>query len=101
VLDIASEAGHHREERRLVQLPDAAHRAGRENAKMFLKDNPALMADVEVKVKGVLGIAGGPEDAPRRRSRRGIASGRGGSRAAAPVLRYRWWFANGRTNAEA
>jgi len=39
---------------------------GRENAKMFLKDNPAMMADVEEKVKGVLGIvatagAGVPE----------------------------------------
>jgi recombination protein RecA len=31
---------------------------GRENAKMFLKDNPALMAEVEEKVKGVLGIKG-------------------------------------------
>jgi recombination protein RecA len=29
---------------------------GRENAKMFLKDNRALMADVEEKVKVVLGI---------------------------------------------
>ena len=29
---------------------------GRENAKMYLKDNPALMAEVEEKVKVVLGI---------------------------------------------
>ncbi len=29
---------------------------GRENAKLFLKDNPAVMAEVEEKVKGVLGI---------------------------------------------
>ncbi len=29
---------------------------GRENAKMFLKDNPALMAEVEEKVKAVLGV---------------------------------------------
>jgi len=29
---------------------------GRENAKMFLKDNPAIMAEIEEKVKGVLGI---------------------------------------------
>jgi recombination protein RecA len=40
---------------------------GRENAKMFLKDNPAIMAEVEEKVKGVLGIkmqaAGEPEAA--------------------------------------
>jgi recombination protein RecA len=31
---------------------------GRENAKMFLKDNPALMMEVEEKVKAVLGVAG-------------------------------------------
>jgi recombination protein RecA len=29
---------------------------GRENAKMFLKDNPAMMAEVEEQVKSVLGI---------------------------------------------
>ncbi len=36
---------------------------GRENAKMFLKDNPAMMAEVEEKVKVVLGIKPG-EAAP-------------------------------------
>ena len=37
---------------------------GRENAKMFLKDNPAMMAEIEEKVKVVLGIgpsAGGAD----------------------------------------
>jgi recombination protein RecA len=29
---------------------------GRENAKMFLKDNPAMMAEIEEKVKAVLGV---------------------------------------------
>jgi recombination protein RecA len=29
---------------------------GRENAKMYLKDNPAMMAEIEEKVKAVLGI---------------------------------------------
>jgi len=29
---------------------------GRENAKLFLKDNPAVMAEIEEKVKTVLGI---------------------------------------------
>jgi recombination protein RecA len=29
---------------------------GRENAKLFLRDNPAVMAEIEVKVKDVLGI---------------------------------------------
>jgi recombination protein RecA len=40
---------------------------GRENAKMYLKDNPAMMAEIEEKVKVVLGItadqAGVPPDA--------------------------------------
>jgi len=40
---------------------------GRENAKMYLKDNPAMMAEIEEKVKVVLGInadqAGTPPDA--------------------------------------
>jgi recombination protein RecA len=30
---------------------------GRENAKLFLKDNPAMMAEIEERVKGVLGIS--------------------------------------------
>ena len=35
---------------------------GRENAKMFLKDNPVLMAEIEEKVKVLLGVkeAGAP-----------------------------------------
>jgi recombination protein RecA len=33
---------------------------GRENAKLYLKDNPAMMADIEEKVKGVLGITRAP-----------------------------------------
>ncbi len=31
---------------------------GRENAKLYLKDNPALMSEVEEKVKTILGISG-------------------------------------------
>jgi recombination protein RecA len=42
---------------------------GRENAKLFLKDNPSLMAEVERKVKEALGIikaeeSGEPDEAP-------------------------------------
>jgi recombination protein RecA len=38
---------------------------GRENAKMFLKDNPQLMAEIEEKVKVVLGVkAAQPEEPP-------------------------------------
>jgi recombination protein RecA len=31
---------------------------GRENAKMYLKDNPGILAEIEEKVKVVLGISG-------------------------------------------
>ncbi len=37
---------------------------GRENAKMFLKDNPIIMAEVEEKVKVVLGLSGAEVPAP-------------------------------------
>jgi recombination protein RecA len=38
---------------------------GRENAKMYLKDNPVMMAEIEEKVKVVLGITGeAPAAAP-------------------------------------
>ena len=33
---------------------------GRENSKMFLKDNPALMSEVEEQVKNVLGMTAKP-----------------------------------------
>jgi recombination protein RecA len=36
---------------------------GRENAKLYLKDNPAMMAEIEEKVKVVLGITASPEAA--------------------------------------
>ncbi|HET8772125.1 MAG TPA: recombinase RecA [Gemmatimonadaceae bacterium] len=35
---------------------------GRENAKMFLKDNPQVMAEIEEKVKAVLGITKAPAE---------------------------------------
>jgi recombination protein RecA len=37
---------------------------GRENAKLYLKDNPTLMAEIEEKVKGVLGMTTGPGEPP-------------------------------------
>ncbi|MDE3152737.1 MAG: DNA recombination/repair protein RecA, partial [Gemmatimonadota bacterium] len=45
---------------------------GRENAKLYLKDNPAMMAEIEEKVKGVLGVSpvggAGEDDAPAEAS---------------------------------
>jgi recombination protein RecA len=37
---------------------------GRENAKMYLKDNPAIMAEIEEQVKGVLGIGADQPGSP-------------------------------------
>jgi len=39
--------GNHRQVRCVVQLRRAAIGQGRENAKMYLKDNPSLLAEVE------------------------------------------------------
>jgi recombination protein RecA len=42
---------------------------GRENAKRYLKDNPKVLADLEVKVRGALGlkpVGGGPQPAPEK-----------------------------------
>jgi recombination protein RecA len=42
---------------------------GRENAKRYLKDNPKLLADLEVKVRGALGlkpVGGAPQPAPEK-----------------------------------
>jgi recombination protein RecA len=62
VLDIASEAGIIEKSGAWYSYQGQRIGQGRENAKMFLKDNPTLMADVEEKVKGVLGISAVPED---------------------------------------
>jgi recombination protein RecA len=66
VLDIAAEANIIDKSGAWYSYQGQRIGQGRENAKMFLKDNPALMADVEEKVKVVLGIvaaagAGAPE----------------------------------------
>ena len=64
VLDIASEAGIVEKSGAWYSYQGQRIGQGRENAKMFLKDNPALMAEVEEKVKGILGITGEVEEAP-------------------------------------
>src|SRR5215213_3510920 len=66
VLDIASEAGIIDKAGAWYSYGTQRIGQGRENAKMYLKDNPVLMAEVEEKVKGVLGIKmteGGTPDA--------------------------------------
>jgi recombination protein RecA len=59
VLDIAAEAGIVEKSGAWYSYNGQRIGQGRENAKMFLKDNPTLMGEVEEKVKGVLGIGVG------------------------------------------
>ncbi|MBA3405979.1 MAG: recombinase RecA [Gemmatimonadaceae bacterium] len=56
VLDIAAESGIIDKSGAWYSYGPQRIGQGRENAKMFLKDNPALLAEVEEKVKVVLGI---------------------------------------------
>jgi recombination protein RecA len=58
VLDIASESGIIEKSGAWYSYQGQRIGQGRENAKMFLKDNPTLMGEVEEKVKVVLGISG-------------------------------------------
>src|SRR3954468_11156053 len=57
VLDIASESGIIEKSGAWYSYKGQKIGQGRENAKMFLKDNPAMMSEVEDLVKGVLGIS--------------------------------------------
>ena len=59
VLDIASESGIIDKSGAWYSYGAQRIGQGRENAKMYLKDNPTLMAEVEEKVKGILGIGAG------------------------------------------
>jgi recombination protein RecA len=56
VLDIAAESGIIDKSGAWYSYGSQRIGQGRENAKMYLKDNPALLAEVEEKVKTVLGI---------------------------------------------
>src|SRR4249919_1401122 len=60
VVDIAAEAGIIQKSGAWYSYGDQRIGQGRENAKLFLKDNPTLMAEVELKVKDSLGMKGGP-----------------------------------------
>ncbi len=56
VLDIAAEANIIEKSGAWYSYNGQKIGQGRENAKMYLKDNPTLMTEVEEKVKGILGI---------------------------------------------
>ena len=57
LVDIAAESGIIEKSGAWYSYNGAKIGQGRENAKLYLKDNPAMMAEVEEKVKGVLGIS--------------------------------------------
>ncbi|MEO6777993.1 MAG: recombinase RecA [Gemmatimonadaceae bacterium] len=60
VLDIAAENGIIDKSGAWYSYGSQRIGQGRENAKLYLKDNAALMAEVEVKVKALLGITANP-----------------------------------------
>src|SRR5215212_3997264 len=63
VLDIAAEANIIEKSGAWYSYKGQKIGEGRENSKMYLKDNPALMAEVEEQVKGILGMNERPADA--------------------------------------
>jgi recombination protein RecA len=60
VLDIAAEAGIIDKSGAWYAYNGQKIGQGRENAKLYLRDSPALMAEVEEKVKALLGV--GPRE---------------------------------------
>jgi recombination protein RecA len=61
VTDIASEAGIIQKSGAWYTYGDQRIGQGRENAKLFLKDNPAVLAEIEIKVRDLLGIKNGTQ----------------------------------------
>ncbi len=61
LVDIASEANIIQKSGAWYSYGEQRIGQGRENAKLFLKDNPEVAAEVEVRVKEFLGIKGGVE----------------------------------------
>jgi recombination protein RecA len=60
VLDIAAESGIIEKSGAWYSYKGQKIGQGRENSKMFLKDNPALMSEVEEQVKNILGMTAKP-----------------------------------------
>jgi len=56
VVDLAAEAGIIQKSGAWYAYNDQRIGQGRENAKLYLKDNPAVLAEIEAKVKDVLGM---------------------------------------------
>ena len=56
VLDLAADRGHRRKERRLVLLQRERLGQGRDNTRIFLKENPETLTQVEAEVREKLGV---------------------------------------------
>ena len=59
LVDLAAESGVIQKTGAWYAYNDQRIGQGRENTKLFLKDNPALMAEIEAKVKETLGVKAG------------------------------------------
>ncbi len=59
LVDLAAESGVIQKTGAWYAYNDQRIGQGRENTKLFLKDNPALMAEIEAKVKDALGVKAG------------------------------------------
>jgi len=59
LVDLAAESGVIQKTGAWYAYNDQRIGQGRENTKLFLKDNPALMAEIEAKVKETLGVKPG------------------------------------------
>jgi recombination protein RecA len=59
LVDLAAEAGIIQKSGAWYSYGDQRVGQGRENAKLFLRDNPPMLAEIEEKVKESLGLKGG------------------------------------------
>ncbi len=76
LVDLASEAGIIQKSGAWYSYGDQRIGQGRENAKLFLRDNPVLLTEVEGKVKELLGMRAPVGVGAGRRRRRRVGGGR-------------------------
>jgi len=74
LVDLAVEAGIIQKSGAWYSYGDQRIGQGRENAKLFLRDNPELGGDVERRVRETLGLAPMPEEAPAEKVESGKTS---------------------------
>jgi recombination protein RecA len=89
LVDLAVEAGIIQKSGAWYSYGDQRIGQGRENAKLFLRDNPELGGDVERRVREALGLAPMPEEAPAEKVDSGWRGDDQRPRARRPASRYR------------